>query len=265
MRTWAPRAPTANVRPSRTRTRARWCRPSAWTPWRSPGTAPCCCCPAGAFPLARPAGVGGALGGSRRSQSLRRTPGRGRGAARRVLMRRRGGDLTGAQGFVVTVLALVTQRETRSSGRVLTWPRGAGGLSLLSAAPRECVRLLRALGSGTACSLGSLGEAASRKCHVFLCRLCPRGLGCAWGSGSAVGVTVGRMVSGSVGWLPASRLPAGSGCSILAAPGIICFSLSCPGAERAVLTWVSQQPDGQRLAGTLPRGDPLPCRLVPLC
>lgn len=75
-------------------------------------------------------------------------PGRGRGAACRVLMRRRGGDSTGAQGFVVTILALVTQRETRSSGRALTWPRGAGGLSLLSAAPWGCVRLLRSLSAG---------------------------------------------------------------------------------------------------------------------
>lgn len=54
----------------------------------------------------------------------------------------------------------------------------------------------------------------------------------------------------------------------LAAPSwqLLASSASpCRGAEWAVLTWVSQEPDGWHLAGTLPRGDPFPCRLVPLC
>lgn len=231
-------------------------------------------CPAAAdrqvcsHPPAQPAGSWGPWGVPAEPEPAKSVR-KGRKAARWVLTRSRGGDLLGGRGFVVTVLPLMMQREMRSSGHVLTWPEAPGGLSLLSAAPWECVQLLHllsvALGSGAACSLGFLDEAASCKRHVFLCGLCPHGSGCAWGSGSAIGVTVGRMVSGSVGWLPASQLPAGSGCSILAAPGIVCFSMSCPGAEWTVLTWVSQEPDGRCLAGTLPRGDPLPCRLVPLC
>ena len=58
------------------------------------------------------------------------------------------GDSLGGQGFVVTVLPLMTQREMRSSGHVLTWSRGTGGLSLLSAAPWECVQLLHFLSVG---------------------------------------------------------------------------------------------------------------------
>ena len=201
-------------------------------------------CPAAAdrqvcsHPPAQPAGSWGPWGVPAEPEPAKSVR-KGRKAARWVLTRSRGGDLLGGRGFVVTVLPLMMQREMRSSGHVLTWPEAPGGLSLLSAAPWECVQLLHllsvALGSGAACSLGFLDEAASCKRHVFLCGLCPRGSGCAWGSGSAIGVTVGRMVSGSVGWLPASQLPAGSGCSILAAPGIVCFSMSSLGPPSPLL------------------------------
>lgn len=208
MRTW-PESTYSECETFTDEDTARWCRPSAWTR-RSPGHGACCCCPAGVRPTAP--GRQGSAGprGSQWSPSLRRPPGRGRGRPVGCLGVLRRGGFDWRSGLCRHGLGF--RDAARDSLRVaLTWPRGAGGLSLLPAALWGCAAFAPKV-SGLLGLRGSLQfRFPGRSCFMGVTPFCSGfvpAVGCAWGLGSAVGVTVGRMVSGSVGWLPASRLPA---------------------------------------------------------